>query len=231
MGPSSYTFGYDGNGNATTRNGLSQSFASFDLPTLLRGTSYQSELYYGPRHQRWKQVASYSNGTETTHYVGGLIEKVSATSTGVTYWRHYVPTPGDATVVVSRNSNLTGSTHYVLTDHLGSTDTVLDANGNTVLRESFDTFGKRRGSNWNAGTAPDWATIGNLTRDGYTGHEMLDNVGLVHMKGRVYDPAVGRFLSVEPIIGDLEDSQTAPGPTSSRARRPARAVEPPIEGC
>jgi RHS repeat-associated protein len=32
-----------------------------------------------------------------------------------------------------------------------------------------------------------------LTR-GFTGHEHLDQVGLIHMGGRVYDPELGRFL-------------------------------------
>jgi RHS repeat-associated protein len=39
-----------------------------------------------------------------------------------------------------------------------------------------------------------------VTRDGFTGHEHLDNVGLVHMNGRVYDPAIARFLSPDPVV-------------------------------
>ena len=37
---------------------------------------------------------------------------------------------------------------------------------------------------------------------------MLDNVGLIHMNGRVYDPNVGRFLSTDPLISDFGDSQS-----------------------
>ncbi|WP_456405773.1 RHS repeat-associated core domain-containing protein, partial [Thiolapillus sp.] len=33
-----------------------------------------------------------------------------------------------------------------------------------------------------------------------TGHEALDDVGLIHMNGRLYDPALGRFISVDPIV-------------------------------
>ncbi len=43
-------------------------------------------------------------------------------------------------------------------------------------------------------------TIGNAIRHGFTGHEHLDSVGLIHMNGRVYDPVVGRFLSADPFI-------------------------------
>jgi len=32
------------------------------------------------------------------------------------------------------------------------------------------------------------------------GQEELDDVGLVHMNGRLYDPTTGRFLSADPTI-------------------------------
>jgi RHS repeat-associated protein len=31
-------------------------------------------------------------------------------------------------------------------------------------------------------------------------HEHLDEMGLVHMNGRIYDPLIGRFMSADPII-------------------------------
>ena len=225
MAAGSETFTYDRNGNLATRNGLGQSWASFNLPTTLRKPGYQSQFVYGPDRERWRQVATYQNGTETTHYVGSLLEKESTTSTGLTYWRHYVPTPGGSTVVISRNSNGTSSTTYVVPDHLGSSDTLLNEAGATVARESFGAFGTRRGSNWSAATAPDWLGIANTTRQGFTGHEMLDNVGLVHMNGRVYDPALGRFLSADPLIGDLGDSQSV-NPYAYVGNRPLNASDP-----
>jgi RHS repeat-associated protein len=218
-------FSYDRNGNMVARNGLAQDWASFNLPTTLRKPGVQAQLAYGPDRERWRQVASYQNGTETTHYVGSLLEKESTTSTGVTYWRHYVPTPGGSTVVISRNSNGTSSTTYVVPDHLGSSDTLLNESGATVAKESFGTFGTRRGSNWSAATAPDWLGIANTTRQGYTGHEMLDNVGLVHMNGRVYDPALARFLSADPLIGDMGDAQSV-NPYAYVGNRPLNATDP-----
>jgi len=35
---------------------------------------------------------------------------------------------------------------------------------------------------------------------GYTGHEQLDQLGLINMNGRMYDPSVGRFLSAHNVI-------------------------------
>jgi RHS repeat-associated protein len=225
MAAGSETFTYDRNGNLATRNGLGQSWASYNLPTTLRIPGYQSKFAYGPDRERWRQIATYQNGTETTHYVGSLLEKESTTSTGLTYWRHYVPTPGGSTVVISRNSNGTNSTTYVLPDHLGSSDTLLDESGTPVARASFGAFGTRRGSNWSAATAPDWLGIANTTRQGFTGHDMVDNVGLVHMNGRVYDPGLGRFLSADPLIGDLGDSQSV-NPYAYVGNRPLNATDP-----
>ncbi|MCE7043811.1 RHS repeat-associated core domain-containing protein [Dyadobacter sp. CY312] len=37
---------------------------------------------------------------------------------------------------------------------------------------------------------------------GYTGHEMLDQFGLINMNGRVYDPVLGRMLSPDNYILD-----------------------------
>ena len=47
---------------------------------------------------------------------------------------------------------------------------------------------------------PNWDLFGLTGRQGFTGHEMLDNVGLIHMNGRVYDPDVGLFISADPIV-------------------------------
>ena len=221
-------FTYDANGNQATRDGVIQTWASFNLPTALAqpigGTTYTTQFSYGPDHQRWKQVANYSNGVETTQYLGGLLEKETTTSTGKTYWRHYVETPSGM-VVVSHNSDATGSTRFVVSDQLGSSDVVLDASGNSITRASYGAFGARRGSDWTSTMPPDWLGIANSTRHGFTGHEHLDNVNLIHMGGRVYDPVVGRFLSVDPLVGDDTDSQSV-NPYAYVSNRPLTTTDP-----
>jgi RHS repeat-associated protein len=42
---------------------------------------------------------------------------------------------------------------------------------------------------------------------GYTGHEQLDDTGLIHMNGRIYDPELGRMLSPDPFVQVPEYSQ------------------------
>ncbi|PHS31707.1 MAG: hypothetical protein COA95_06085 [Methylophaga sp.] len=48
----------------------------------------------------------------------------------------------------------------------------------------------------------------NATDRGFTGHEHIDEVGLVHMNGRVYDPNLGRFISADPNIQSPLNAQS-----------------------
>ena len=42
---------------------------------------------------------------------------------------------------------------------------------------------------------------------GFTGHEHLGRVGLIHASGRLYDPRLGRYLSPDPVVSDPTSSQ------------------------
>lgn len=46
------------------------------------------------------------------------------------------------------------------------------------------------------------------TQMGFTGHEQLDSVGLVHMGGRLYDPKLGRMLNADPFVQAPANSQS-----------------------
>jgi RHS repeat-associated protein len=59
-----------------------------------------------------------------------------------------------------------------------------------VERLSYDAWGLRRQTN---GEADPSGSIASETSRGFTGHEHLAEVGLIHMNGRVYDPLLGRF--------------------------------------
>jgi RHS repeat-associated protein len=45
------------------------------------------------------------------------------------------------------------------------------------------------------------------------------------MNGRVYDPVTGRFLSTDPVLGDLNDSQRL-NPYSYVSNRPLVTTDP-----
>ena len=201
------SYAYDANGNMTKRKGTAIAWSADNLPLSIVGDGgSRSDFSYGPEGNRWRQVARHGTATETTTYAGGLFEKV--TSAGQTTWRHYVLAPGGSAVHLRYGNGAAAETRFLTLDHLGSTDRVVDADGNVVVAESFAALGTRRRPTWTGiPTAADLAKIAAATRDGFTGHEMLDNLGLVHMNGRVYDPEIGRFISADPYVTMPYDGQ------------------------
>jgi RHS repeat-associated protein len=120
-----------------------------------------------------------------------------------------VQVAGKAVAIVKRSTQAgNDDTLYLHEDHLGSTDVITNSAGAVVVRQSFDAWGHRRGSNWTGvPSAADKSAISATTHQGFTGHEHLDNLNLVHMKGRVYDPVIARFMSADPVIQDPYHSQ------------------------
>jgi RHS repeat-associated protein len=104
-----------------------------------------------------------------------------------------------ATTASGTHINLAPYTvRYFHTDHLGSVTAITDETGLVVERLAYDAWGKRRFTN---GTADVNDTVVGLTTDrGYTEHEELDELGIIHMNGRIYDPYIGRFMSADPFI-------------------------------
>ena len=214
---------YDKNGNMTKRGGSTITWYSYNQPNNIASGSNSTQFNYNANHQRWKQVAVDAGVTTTTYYVGGILEKV--VRPGVTEYRHLIPA-GSNSVIYKRNTDSTTNIYYVTSDHLGSGDLVMNSSGGVMARESFTAFGERRGSNWQGPpSAGDMTVFGNTTRRGFTGHEMLDAVGLVNMNGRVYDPRIGRFLSADPIIKTISLSQ-ALNPYSYVMNNPLTLIDP-----
>jgi len=201
------TFTYDANGNMTKRGGAAIAWTSDNLPrSIAHSNGNSSQISYGPAGNRWKQVAKNGSVTETTHYAGAWFDK--SAKGGVTTWRHYLQAPGGIAVQQRRSDGSATAMRYVTLDHLGSTDRITDSDGNVVVAESFGAFGARRKTNWSGiPTASELAQMAAITRDGFTGHEHLDNVELIHMNGRVYDPLLGRFISADPFVTRPHDGQ------------------------
>lgn len=193
-----WSFTHDANGNQTAGRGQTITPTSYNLPSTITATGVSSQFWYTPDRGYYKQQATYVDGTSTTMYIGGILEKV--TSSSATQYRHMIRAPG-ATVIVSRSTTGWNTTFYATQDHLGSSSAVTDAAGALLVNSSFGAYGERRGANWaGAPSSGDWAQIANTTRRGYTEHSMLDNLSLIHMNGRVQDPVVGRFVSADPYI-------------------------------
>ncbi|NRB81649.1 MAG: RHS repeat-associated core domain-containing protein [Saccharospirillaceae bacterium] len=88
---------------------------------------------------------------------------------------------------------------YLHYDALDSVDMITDGYGNVVEQRSFDPWGKMRSVIWEDDSVTNIAQQ-LITNRGFIGHEHIEEVGLIHMNGRVYDQELGRFLSADPVI-------------------------------
>ncbi len=188
-------YSYDANGNLFNGGGRTiSSYSSFNMPTYITSGTEVVSLSYDAEHQRIVQV---KNG-ETTEYLdarwdtGVHFEKEYKKDGSIEY-QHYINAPvgqvAQYTVKVA-GSVVTSTTRYLHKDHLGSVDTVTSDTGAVVTRFRYDPFGKQQTLSGDP----------NVTHHGYTGHEMMNGVGLINMNGRVYDPSLGRFMQADPFI-------------------------------
>jgi RHS repeat-associated protein len=77
---------------------------------------------------------------------------------------------------------------YDHTDALGSPVARTDASGVVLNRTRYEPYGA--------------AAVGKAGTIGFTGHANDSDTGLIYMQQRYYDPAAGRFLSVDPVTTD-----------------------------
>ena len=94
--------------------------------------------------------------------------------------------------------------YYLHRDYLGSIVMLTDEEGNIAERRHFDPWGQVLKVEDGAGNTLDKLTL--LDR-GFTGHEHLQTVGLIHMNGRLYDPALHRFLQPDNFVQDPFNTQ------------------------
>ena len=100
-------------------------------------------------------------------------------------------------VAVHVDENSTESLYYVLTDHLGSWEKVLDESKTVVQQTHFDPSGNRM--SYSAWDTPQTQTTFTFDR-GFTGHEHYDCIHVINANARLYDPIIGRFFSPDPFV-------------------------------
>jgi RHS repeat-associated protein len=199
------SYSYDANGNLTQVTGpgaRAVTWWSFNKPRRLeRDANNHAEYWYGPGGDRtiFRQSARINGQLELILYGSPLYERRH-----VGAWvehTHYIQASGGTVATVKRaGTGTTNTTRYLHKDHLGSVVAITSESGAIVEQLNYDAWGKRRpASTWHALAPGEFIAAVTLKR-GFTMHEHLDQVGFIHMGGRVYDPEIGRFLSPDPFV-------------------------------
>lgn len=209
------TYSYDSGGNRTKSLKAGKvvqelEYASYNKPTLIIGNESRLEFSHGPSRDRYLQRvldARTGNLVSAKVYGGGGYEREYRP--GEVKETHYIQAAGGAVAVRTLKHTLTNGTDitsYLLRDHLGSLQTIVAADASSLERLSYDPWGLRRNADtWAAATTA--TGIRPAVDRGFTGHEHLEEVDLIHMNGRVYDPVIGRFLTADPFVQDSSDLQ------------------------
>jgi RHS repeat-associated protein len=148
----------------------------------------RSRFWYGSDGARYKREDTQSGTLKRTLYLGNVEIVIQGGSTTI---KRYI-----AGVVVQDVVGTTKTNKYLFTDHLGSVVRVTNAAGSVLEGFDFGAFGERRGY---VDPRSSWYTPVATTR-GYTGHEVVDGMDVVHMNGRIYDSRLGRFMQADPVI-------------------------------
>lgn len=151
---------------------------------------------YGPDLHRIK-TELYQNDVKvkTKYFLGGYEKEI--TPTGIREV-HYIPTGNGSSAVYVLDKGV-ANYYYLYKDHLGSVTTVTNKAGMVVYEQNFDAWGKQRNPiTWDNKTFTKNAAFSWV--GGFTGHEMLDEFGLVNMNNRMYDPTLGRMLAPDNLV-------------------------------
>jgi RHS repeat-associated protein len=173
-----------------------QAYEIFKGPTV--APNRMARFWYAPDGSRYKRedTGLGITGTRRTIYIGNL-EIVS--ENGTTTYKRYI-----GGVLVQNVVNGIAANRYTFTDHLGSIVAIANETGAVIEGGGFNAFGERRAHH--SATSITQTGYSSTTR-GFTGHEMLDGLDVIHMNGRIYDPTIGRFLQPDPIIQSPDNPQ------------------------
>ncbi|WP_256968416.1 RHS repeat-associated core domain-containing protein [Streptomyces sp. CS227] len=203
------SFTYDQAGNTTSRTGGArpQEYtwdAEGHLATVTENGK-KTEYAYDSAGQRI--LAANADGSTTAYLPGGNELKVSASGTA-TAQRYY--THNGETIATRDGKGFT----YLFPDHQGTAMLAVTwGAGQLITRRKQLPFGAPR-----ATTGTDWpgdrGFVGGTT----------DPTGYTHLGAREYDPTLGRFLSVDPLL--LTDDPTQHNPYTYANNNPVTYADP-----
>ncbi|MFE9904903.1 RHS repeat domain-containing protein [Streptomyces achromogenes] len=180
--PKTYT--YDEQGNTTQRfnaTGTAQNLTwdiEGELTRLTEGTKTTDYLYDANG-----DLLIRRGPAKTVLYLAGQELHYDTGAKKFTAQRYYPA--GDATAVRTESG-----LSWMIDDHHGTASMAVDATTQAITRRYTKPFGEARDT-----TLPAWPDD-----KGFLGKPSDADTGLTHIGAREYDPALGRFLSVDPVL-------------------------------
>jgi RHS repeat-associated protein len=181
---------YDGKGNQTDGPGRQVGYTSFDLPRQI--TSAGKTVGFG--YDAFGARVVKNDGTTKTVSILGLYE-VRTSSAGASHL-FYIRGGGRVVAQMSIATNGAEETLVMLSDQLGSPAALVTTSGVVRERFKFEPFGSRVDPVTYAAVSAGSAA----TSQTFAEHLSDAEVGLINMTARLYDPAVGRFLTADRLL-------------------------------
>jgi len=193
------SYGYDGNGRQTAAPGRTLEYNSNDLPTVVSSSSF-AETFSFSYDGNGRRVVKKEKGGDVTLAVGDLFEKRKPKAGSPAYLNYIIGPEGAVAALVTTGG--AKRTYYLHHDQRASVDLIYDDKGRVVDQLAYDPFGARILET--PPERPAGRPVSPIDR-GFTGQMQDDEraLALVDMKGRIYDPAQYRFLSVDPVFDGI----------------------------
>ena len=182
----SSTYSYDNNGNLTNDGVWTH---SWDWKNRLSesGNGIATTSY---AYDHDVNRVEYNNGSAIIYYPNKYYNE---SSTGTSTLHIFA---GNKLIATIESNGISTSTYYIHTDHLGSSNVISNSEGAIEQILDYYPFGDIRMNE---------AESGFDEEKKYTGHIHDDETNLNYLIARYQNPAVGRFLSADPIYRELGD--------------------------
>ncbi|MFI7126605.1 RHS repeat-associated core domain-containing protein [Nonomuraea sp. NPDC050153] len=185
-------FEYDTAGNTTRRKvGTSDQSLVWDaegnLESVTEAGKTTSFIYDADGDRLMRKTS-----TDATLYIDDMELRLDYAKDVVEQTRYY--TVNDEPIAVRTPDN---QVYFLANDHQGTAQAAVNAGTGDLAVRRTTPFGEDRGS------PPPWWP----GQRGFVGGTKDATTGLVHLGAREYDPKLGRFMSVDPIIDDVDPQQ------------------------
>src|SRR5690625_3182839 len=175
----------------------SVTYTSYQRPATITEDGITASFAYNSAGDRVKmEVKQGATDLLTRYYLGKQYELDVQTNTQRLYLG------GDAysaPALYVKEGTGSWKIYYILRDYLGRIRLILNSDGSLKQALSDAAWGRLGNPGTQTGYTPG-SEPALFSGRGYTGHEYLPWFGLVNMNARLYDPALGRFLSPDPYV-------------------------------